>query len=112
MAYYNLGQSYRDGSGGLEVDEKKATYYYELAAMGGSAQARNNLGCLEEDGGNVDRAMKHWKIAARAGHEDSLDAVKKGFQYGLVTKDEYASTLRAHHERQKETKSEERDEAA
>ena len=38
--------------------------------------------------------------------------VKKGFMKGDVTKDEYANTLRAYHERQKEMKSKERDMAA
>ena len=31
--YYNLGVYYRDGNG-VEVDLKKAKYYFELAAMG------------------------------------------------------------------------------
>ena len=30
---------------GVEVDKKKAKYYYELAAMNGDVQARYNLGC-------------------------------------------------------------------
>ena len=41
-----------------------------------------------------------------------MDLVKSGFMKGIVTKDEYASTLRAHHDRQKEVKSDERDKAA
>ena len=51
-------------------------------------------------------------IAAKAGNPLSLDKVKEGFQTGLVTKDEYAGTLRAFHERQTEMKSEARDKAA
>ena len=49
--------------------------------------------------------------AARAGFEKALEGVKVGFMEGVVTKDEYASTLRAYHERQKEMKSEMRDKA-
>jgi len=41
-----------------------------------------------------------------------LDNVKRGYKYGLITKDEYADTLRFYHERQKEMKSDERDKAA
>ena len=108
--YYNLGQSYREGTG-VEVDEKKAKHYYELAAMGGDIMARHNLGGNEYEAGNLQKAMKHWMIAAKAGEEDSLNIVKKGFMAGLVTKDEYADTLRSHHERQNEMRSDEREEA-
>ena len=108
--YYNLGNSYDVGRG-VEVDKKKAKHYFELAAMKGNVNARHNLGYIEVRDGNDHRAMKHWILAARAGNKTQLDNVKKGFTKGLVTKDEYASTLRAYHERQKETKSDERDAA-
>jgi len=109
--YYNLGVLYKNGHG-VEIDQEKAKYYYELAAMGGHIMARNNLGCLEARAGNLQRAMKHWMISANAGDEESLDPVKQGFKRGLVTKDDFANTLRSYHERQKEMKSEMRDKAA
>lgn len=62
-SYYNIGKAYEIGRG-VEVDKKKAKHHYELAAMGGDSMARNNLGCLEAKAGNIDRAMKHWMIAA------------------------------------------------
>ena len=62
--------------------------------------------------GNHERTYKHMIIAARAGHPESLDSVKTGFMKGYVTKYEYESTLRAHHECQAEMKSETRDKAA
>ena len=96
----------------MEVDKKKAKHYYELAAMGGNVHARHNLGSLEGQAGNHRRAFRHYIIAARAGHKESLDGLKEGFMMGLVTKDEYANTLRAYHERQKEMKSDMRDKAA
>ena len=109
-AYYNLGNSYRLGRG-VERVMKKAGYYFELAAMMGSVMARHNLGGNEYEAGNLQKAMKHCMIAAKAGEEDSLNIVKKGFMAGLVTKDEYADTLRSHHERQNEMRSDEREEA-
>ena len=109
-AYYNLGIAYDLGNG-VEVDYKKAMHYYELAAMDGFVSARYNLGASEMEAGNYDRAFKHYMIAARAGDKEALERVKEGFIGGLVTKDEYASTLRAYHERQKEMKSEMRDKA-
>ena len=41
--YFNLGEFYR----AVEVDEKKAKHYYELAAIGGNVYARHNLGSIE-----------------------------------------------------------------
>ena len=112
-AYHNLGIVYRRGEG-VEIDDKKAKHYYELAAMGGCVEARNGLGCLEGKAGNSHRAMKHFIMAARAGYKESLDKVKAGYMsgLGLVTKDEYVNCLRAYHEQQKEMKSEMREKAA
>ena len=109
--YYNLGNSYHRGRG-VERDVKKAQPYWQLAAMGGIVRARQNLGCVEGQAGNIQRAFKHMIIGARAGSKESLDAVKIGFMQGIVTKDGYASTLRTYHERQKEMKSDARDKAA
>ena len=107
-AYYNLGQSYRQGDG-VEIDEKKAKHYYELAAMNGHMKARHNLGCAEYEAGNYQRAMKHFRIAASAGFKESLDAVKEGYRVGHVTKEQYANTLREYQKSQDEMKSEARD---
>jgi len=108
VAYFNLGCSYVIGEG---IDKEKAEHYWELAAMGGDIDARYYLGREDYRTGNHQRAMKHWIISAKAGHKESLEIVKKGFMKGLVTKDEYANTLRAYHERQKEMKSDQRDKA-
>ena len=109
-AYYNLGISYENGDG-VEMDKKKAKYYYELAAINGSVEARHNLGCLEGNSGNINRAKKHYILAARAGHKQSLDMVKEGFMRGIVTKDEYENTLRAYQQQRDEMKSDDRDKA-
>jgi len=111
QAYHNLGISYSNGFG-VELDMNKAKYYWELAAMMGDTSARHNLGSLEGQAGNHRRAFRHYMISAKGGYDDSLGMVKKGFMNGNVTKDEYASTLRAYHERQKEMKSDERDKAS
>ena len=58
-SYNNVGYAYSNGEG-VEVDVEKATHYYELAAMGGNAQARFNLGLDEARAGNFDRALKHF----------------------------------------------------
>ena len=67
---------------------------------------------VEGEAGNEHRTYKHMLIAASAGFTQSFDRVKDGYMKGYVTKDEYAGTLRAYHERQTERKSEARDAAA
>jgi len=110
-AYYNLGANY-DFGWGVARDRNKVKYYFELAALNGDKDARHAVGILEGRDGNNKRAMKHLILAARAGNESSLHCVKEGFMNGLVTKDDYANTLRLCHERQDKIKSEERDKAA
>ena len=109
-AYFNLGNSYRVGRG-VEVDEKKAKHYWELAATNGHIKARHNLGAIEGQAGNHERAYKHLLISASAGSKKSLDSVKGGFMRGLVTKEQYANTLREYQKSQDEMKSEARDKA-
>ena len=109
-AYYNLGNSYREGMG-VDINTKKAKHYYELAAMNGDITARHNLGGLEYNVGNHQRAMKHLLISARSGCKESLDMVKQGYMHRLVTKDQYANTLRAYQKSQDEMKSDARDKA-
>ena len=110
-AYCNLGMAYIHGHG-VEVDKEKATYYFELAAMRGNVEARGILGYMEYRAGNAERAVKHWILAAKAGHELCLDKVKKGYMNGLVTKDDYANIVRSYHDRQKEMKSDARERVA
>ena len=57
-AYFNLGGPYAQGTG-VDIDMKRAKYYCELAAMNGNVSARYNLGALEENASNHQRAKKH-----------------------------------------------------
>jgi len=109
-AYHNLAVFYENREG-VERDTMKAKYYYELGAMGGDVSARYNLGHLEKDAGNVVRAMKHWMMAAGAGHDDSLKCIRF-FMRGEVTKDDFEKALRAHKYARDEMKSDQREAAA
>ena len=111
-AHYNLGCVYYLGKNGVEVDSQKAMYHYEIAAMAGCVGARYNLSLVEADIGNLHRAMKHLIISASAGHEQSLKGVQSGYRDGMVTKDDFEKTLRAHQKSKDEMKSEWRDHAA
>ena len=63
---------------------------------------------MEGRAGNHHRAYKHFMLAARAGYKPSLDELKDGYMDGIVTKDEYANTLRAYQQRYDEMKSDDR----
>jgi len=106
-----LACAYHSGQG-VEEDNEKAMYHWKLAAIGGHEKARHNLGIIEYNIGNFSQAMKHFIIAARSGYEKSLEEVGEGYKARLVTKDEYASTLRAYQHSMDEMISEQRTKAA
>jgi hypothetical protein len=53
------------------------------AAMAGHETARYNIGTMEAQSGNMDRAVKHWTIAASAGCFGSMYELKASFKEGL-----------------------------
>ena len=110
-AYCDVGYAYENGNG-VEIDKKKATYYYELAAIGGNIYARHNLGAIEEDAGNMNRALKHFMIATGCGHNNSLKVIQELYTNGHASKDDYAKALRAYQSYLAEIKSTQRDEIA
>ena len=101
-----------DNGEGVEKDKKKAKYYYELAAIGGDVCARHNLGIYEYNAGNMNRAVKHWMIAAAAGSDKSLTNIRRCFMDGHATKDDFEKALRSHKEAKDEVKSDQREAAA
>ena len=109
-AHYNLSVMYREG-GEVEKNEEKEVYHLEEAAIGGHHLARSSLGCYEGNAVRHDIAMRHFIIAAKLGYDDALEDVKKGFQRGFVSKEDYASALRGHQAAVDATKSEQREEA-
>ena len=110
-AYCNVGYAYDCGHG-VDIDEKKATHYCKLAAIGGNVNARHNLGFYEKEAGNLNRALKHFMISAEEGHEYSLKEVQELYTNGHATKDDYAKALRAYQAYLAEIKSVQRDKAA
>lgn len=107
-AHTCLAATYNEGTI-VERDFKKVKYHWECAAMGGDDGSRYNLGTYEAHNKfNKDRALKHWTISARAGHDMALDQIKQGFSRGLVTKEDFEKTLRAYKNSLDEMKSEQR----
>ena len=110
-AHYKLSTLYRDGYG-VEKDEKKRLYHLEQAAIGGHPIARFKLGCFEVKNNRMDRAAKHFIIAAKLGDDESLAAVKNLYRDGHVTKEDFAAALRGHQAAIDARKSPHREEAA
>jgi tetratricopeptide (TPR) repeat protein len=110
-AVCNVANAYRVGRG-VEVDEKKAEHYAELAAIEGESKARYNLGVVELHADNYNRALKHFMIAARDGYSNSLEGIKLMYENGDATKDDYSKALRSYQAYLDDIKSDQRDEAA
>jgi len=111
-AYYNIGNAYMIGKG-VQRDMEQARQFWEKAAMLGHVGARRNLGVYEQrEGNNLERALKHWMIAARVGCRASLEGIKDLFMNGHATKDDYGTALRAYQTYLDEIRSVQRDEAA
>ena len=110
-AHYELSCLYREGLG-VEKDKKRAIHHAEKAAIGGHPVARHNLGGFENDNGRVDRAVKHWIIAANLGVDMSLNSLKNAYKVGLVSKEDFGAVLRGYQAAIEATKSPQREAAA
>ena len=109
-AHYQLSILYNNGEG-VEKDEQKELHHAEQAAIGGHPLARYNLGCFEGRRGHYDRAVKHFIIASKLGHDESLKKVKDIYKAGFVSKDDFAAALRGHQAAVDATKSPQREAA-
>ena len=110
-AHFKMAIEYYQGSY-VKRDMKKHKHHLQLAAIGGHDIARHQLGTMEKYEGYMDISMKHFMIAAKAGFEDSLKEVGEGYKAGHVTKEDFASTLRAYQQSMDDMTSEERVRAA
>ena len=111
MAHHQLGMMYWKGSGDVEKDEEMAVYHWEKAAIGGHPTSRHNLSVYEKKNGNVERAVKHFIIAAKLGHEESMKALWRHYSDGNITKENLDATLRTHQAAINAMKSAQRDAA-
>ncbi|EJK45718.1 hypothetical protein THAOC_35653 [Thalassiosira oceanica] len=110
QALCNLGIAYHHGEG-VQQDTVKGVEFFERAAMQGHAQSRHNLANWEVQKGNNDRAVRHLLISAKMGDDNSVDNIKRAFEAGFATKDQYAKALKGYQDAVEEMKSHDRDEA-
>jgi len=109
-AHYRLADMYQNGHG-VEKDEQMEAYHLEVAAIAGHPTARHNLGCIEGNNGRRKRAAKHLLISASLGDDLSLKLIREEYATGRghVSKEDFASALRAHQAAVAAMKSPERD---
>ena len=105
QAHFYLGRKYREEEGDL----KKAKLHYEAAAMAGHEVARNNLGTMENNSGNIERAVKHWMIAASSGEYRAMNSLIIAFKRGYICRDAIETVLTAYNNSCAEMRSEGRD---
>jgi TPR repeat protein len=109
-AHVQLGGMYLHGDG-VEKDEERQVYHYEKAAISGNPHARHDLGDYELRNGNIERAVKHYIIAANLGCEYTMKELWSQYTAGNISKKDLDATLRTHQAAVDATKSAERDAA-
>ena len=104
-----------DGNG-VNVNRERASLFGRVGALRGHITARHAIGISEYESGNHEIAIRHWKIAAEAGHQPSLNNLRciynaDGKMPGkeFVSNEEMDAVYRSGHEAQLEVKSEERE---
>jgi TPR repeat protein len=107
QAHFYLAEAYHHD---LE-DLKKAQFHYEAAAVAGHEVARCNLAIMEKESGsgNIERVLKHLRIAASAGNYAAMNFIRKFFEKGVVSRESIDSTLTAYNNSCAEMRSEARD---
>jgi TPR repeat protein len=104
QAHFFLGNIYHEGG-----DLKKAKFHIEAAALAGHELARYNLGLMEYDSKNYDRAVKHWTIAASSGCFRAMHNLRNYYERGWVSRESINSSLAAYNNSCVEMRSEARD---
>mmetsp|Transcript_19262 Transcript_19262/g.33059 ORF Transcript_19262/g.33059 Transcript_19262/m.33059 type:complete len:314 (-) Transcript_19262:524-1465(-) len=95
---------------GTAKDDCKMNYHLEIAAIGGHPDSRYQLGANEATRrGRIDRAVKHFRIAAALGENNSLEKLKESYIRGHVPKEDLAASLRAYKAAVDATKSPQRE---
>ena len=94
----------------------RSAFFYRIGALRNSVIARHSLGLCEYESGNHEIGIRHWKIAAEAGSQLSLDALKEIFNadgkvHGkeFISKEDMGKIYRACHIAQEEVKTDERE---
>ena len=111
----NIGQCFREGTL-ISQDFRKGALVEGVGAVRGHAAARHNVGCTEyRKLGNHEMGIRHFKIAAKAGFQPSLNILRNIYNSGgtmpgkeFICKSELDEIYRLCHQAQEKVHSEER----
>ena len=106
--HFRLACLYQEGKG-VQKDVGKMIYHAEEAAIAGHPDARYLIGEHEYNNYNLERAVKHFIISAKQGHDASMKTLMDFFKRRFVSKDDLAVALRAHKAAVDATKSPQRE---
>jgi len=109
-AFENLGIYYKDGIA-VEQDRSKALAFYEVSAKRGSITGHQELVRFHLRHMNVNESIKHCKVAASAGDQESMDYLMKAYKDKLLTKQELTQMLRTFQTSKNAMKSKDRENA-
>ena len=79
----------------VPIDTKKSRQYLRQSVQSGNLRSRHQLGAMEHNNSNYQKASRHWLLAAAAGDTESLEEIGKYYklQLGVITQEEYAAAL-------------------
>ena len=110
-----IGTCYSEGKG-VSKDMDRKALFFTVGSLRGCISARHNIGCSEYNSGNHEIGIRHWKIAAEAGSQPSIDTLKKIYNANgkmpgkeFISKERMDSIYRVGHDAQEEVKSEARE---
>lgn len=109
-SYFKIGQAYKEGIG-VEQDESKALDFYEVSAKKGYFFAHKFLADFHGRNGDIHTSMRHIKVTASAGDQESMAMMMKFYKDKLLSKEELTQILRAHQTSSNELRTNDRDEA-
>ena len=109
IAHFQLGVFHHEGGMGLEQNEKESLKYLRKAAEKGNIKALHNLGCAENESGDIVAAMRHWRLSASRGSKLSMNSLIACFEDGYFHHGKLAETLQTMYAARSEMKSEGRD---
>jgi TPR repeat protein len=103
-------------SNGTAIDKERTNLFRRVGALRGDIGARQIIGRAEYKLGNHEIAIRHWKIAAEAGLQESLNELRDIYNADgkfpgkeFISKEEMDTVYRSGHEAQMEIKSEKRE---
>ena len=107
-AFVNIGCHYEEGTV-VEHNRSKTLEFYEVAAKKGSLSARKFLVMFHGMNGDMQTSIKHCKVGACAGDQESMGILMANYKDKLLSKEDLTQILHAFQTSKNAMKSKDRD---